>query len=253
MHKIGIGFQPTNSPLNGDHITARGLHGVLYHVLKRADAHTATWLHKHSAPKPYTMVPYYDTKRGILAGIRITAVTDRTAGVLLNAWQRAYKEQWPLHLGRISFIVRDIENIPGDNFEQHINAPADPTVGLRFMAPTAFRQGPGHLPLPLPRNVFSWPWRVWDAFAPSTLRLPPDWLDWCNTNVFVVQHDIQTAAVTIRHNEQPFVGFVGDVWFQAYANELLYLSTLQALARLTTYSGVGYKTTMGMGAVELLS
>lgn len=253
MHQIGIGFQPTDSPLVGDHITARGLHGVLYHVLKQTDPQTATWLHKHTAPKPYTMVPYYDTDRSVLAGIRLTSITDRAAGVLIHAWRRAYHEQWPLQLGRIPFIVRDLEAIPGDSFTRHISAPAEPVVGLRFLAPTAFKQGPGHLPLPLPRNVFSWPWRVWHAFASSTLRLPPDWLDWCDANVFVIQHTIRTATVTISHTQPPFVGFVGEVWFEAKADELLYLSTLQALARVTPYSGVGHKTTMGMGAVELLT
>jgi CRISPR-associated endoribonuclease Cas6 len=253
MIQIGVGFQPTNAPLDGNHVTAQGLHGVLFHVLQQADARGATWLHKHPAPKPYTLTPYYDTEAGALAGIRLTAVSEPAARLLSAAWQAARRDRWPLRIGPLPFTVRDVAVIPGDAFETLITAPPEPRVGLRFLSPTAFRQGPGHLPLPLPRNVFGGPWRVWNRYAPTTLSLPADWLEWCDAVVFVVSHAIQTAAVTISPREPPFVGFVGDVYFEARSDALLYLSTLQALARLAPYCGVGHKTTMGMGAVETLA
>jgi CRISPR-associated endoribonuclease Cas6 len=253
MIQIGVGFQPTNAPLHGNQISAQGLHGVLFHVLQQADARGATWLHKHPAPKPYTLTPYYDTEAEALAGIRLTAVSDSAAQILSAAWQTARREQWPLRIGPLPFTVRDVVVIPGETFETLIAAPPEPRVGLRFLSPTAFRQGPGHLPLPLPRNVFGGPWRVWNRYAPTTLSLPTDWLDWCDAVVFVVSHAIQTAAVAISPHKPSFVGFVGDVYFEARSDALLYLSTLQALAQLAPYCGVGHKTTMGMGAVELLS
>jgi CRISPR-associated endoribonuclease Cas6 len=100
--------------------------------------------------------------------------------------------------------------------------------------------------------VFQTPFRAWNAFAPKRLLIPSDWRDWCEDDVFVVGHQIQTAAVTISPREPPFAGFVGEVWFEARSDALLYLSLFQGLAQLAAFSGVGHKTTMGMGAVEYI-
>ena len=49
-----------------------------------------------------------------------------------------------------------------------------------------------------------------------------------------------------------FTGFVGDVLFEARHCSDEQLRVFQALGQLAPYSGVGRKTTMGMGAVERL-
>jgi hypothetical protein len=96
--QIGIGFYALDEPLRGRQITARGLHGVLYHVLERFDPARATWMHQHDAPKPYTMVPYYDTTQGTLAGIRLNALTERAAELFERSWEQA-KRGVELRLG----------------------------------------------------------------------------------------------------------------------------------------------------------
>jgi CRISPR-associated endoribonuclease Cas6 len=83
--------------------------------------------------------------------------------------------------------------------------------------------------------------------------LPGDWLSWCEENVFVARHKIETVEVTISKREPLFAGFVGEVWFEALDDAVLYQSVLQGLATLATYAGVGRKTAMGMGAVECIS
>ena len=250
MYRIGLGFQGIGKPLQGSEVTARGLHGVLYHVLKMGDSSGASWLHHHESPKPYNLVPYYAGQNGILAGIRVSALTERSADLMLHSWEKARQLGYELRLGQQSFYVNEIACIPGTTFEMLSTCPPEPVVGLRFLSPTSFQQGPGHIPLPVPGNVFSWPFRVWNAYAPAKLRIPTDWLDWCRDDVFIIEHDIETAAVTVSRKEPPFTGFVGEVWFEAQSKALLYLSLFQGLANLTAYSGVGHKTTMGMGAVE---
>lgn len=81
------------------------------------------------------------------------------------------------------------------------------------------------------------------------MTLPTGWLDWCTQNVFVTQHHIETATVSIDKNDR-FTGFVGEVWFEAYRGEELALRAWQALTDLAVFCGVGHKTTMGMGVVE---
>lgn len=250
LYRIGVGFQGIEKPLLGQHVTARGLHGVLYHVLKQRNPQIATWLHGHDSPKPYNMTPYYDGQDGTLAGIRLHAFTEQAAEMLYQSWQRAEQGGQELHLGTQSFYVPQTTLIPGPTFNDLSISPPEKEVGLRFLSPTSFRQGPGHLPLPVPANVFQWPYRVWNVYASPELRIPGDWLDWCRDNVFVTAHRIETAVVAISHKEPSFTGFVGEVQFTAQSSALLYLSLFQGLSHLIGYTGTGHKTTMGMGAVE---
>ena len=99
-------------------------------------------------------------------------------------------------------------------------------------------------------NVFRRPLQVWQCYAPMVLSIPADWLAWCEREVFVVEHDIQTATVSLSHS-QSFTGFTGEVTFRVHQGETNYLRVWQALGALAAFCGVGYKTTMGMGAVEV--
>lgn len=252
MHTLTCTFTPLRQPLRGQAVTARGLHGLFYHVLKQHDPQAAGWLHAHPAPKPYTLVPYYQEPDGVLAGLRITTLSEQATDVVWPAWEQAYHTGRELFLGSQTFTLHNLAQTPGPSFAQLATLPPGRDCALRFLSPTNFRQGAGNLPLPMPANVFQRPFLCWQAFAAAPLRLPGDWPDWCAANLFITAHRIETVSVTIDPRNPPFVGFVGDVRYTAQNNDPLYLSIFQALAQLAPYSGTGYKTTMGMGAVALL-
>ena len=69
--------------------------------------------------------------------------------------------------------------------------------------------------------------------------------------LFVTDVDIRTVPSYIPP-EDILSGFVGRARFETKKGTRDQLSLLHALARLTAYTGVGRKTTMGMGAVELV-
>jgi CRISPR-associated endoribonuclease Cas6 len=250
MHTITYLFTPLDEPLHGRHIHALGLHGFLFNVTGQTDRAESDWLHHHLTPRPFTLVPLY-TDNGYLAGLRLSALTDRAATLFQRTGDWFQDTGRPCHLGGREFIIQETHSVPGPSWAQLALSQPTQQIGLRFTSPTAFKQGPRHLPLPLPANVFSGPVRMWQAFAPPMMTLPPGWLDWCAQNVFVTQHHIETATVTIDKNER-FTGFVGEVWFEAYQGSDLELRAWQALADLATFCGVGHKTTMGMGAVDRL-
>ncbi len=251
MYHIGLGFDGIDGELHGRQTTARGLHGVLYRVLREVDARGATWLHGHESPKPYTLVPYYHDS-GILAGVRLSVLNERSVWLLKQAWETVSEKGMELKLGSQPFVVRDVACINGTTFESLSNKPTQNHVTIDFLSPTAFKKGRGHLPLPVPDNVFRQPYRVWNAFAPPSLQIPTDWLEWCFECVYIEKCQIETAQVVISHKDAPFTGFVGRVTFRAKSDSLLYLSLWQSIAHLIPYSGVGHKTTMGMGACEIV-
>ncbi len=251
MHHITLSFTPIYEPLNGRNIHAKGLHGLLFNVTGQTDREESDWLHKHPVPRPFTMVPLY-TEDGCLAGIRLSALTDRAANLFQRTGEWFCKTERPCHLGGQEFIISESRCTPALNWQQLALSEPTKQIGFHFISPTSFKQGPGHLPLPLPRNVFGSPIRFWQAFAPPMMAVPAGWLEWCQQDVFVTQHNIETVSVMISQRDK-FTGFVGEVWFEARRGSDLNLRTWQALANLATICGIGYKTTMGMGAVERIS
>lgn len=248
MHTITYTFTPLRDPFNGRSVHARGLHGFLFNVTGQADRIESDWLHKHPAPRPFTFVPLYNDV-GHLAGLRLSTLTDRATTLFQRTGEWFARERRPCQIGGQEFLIADVQTVPGPGWPQLALSQPGRQVGLRFLSPTAFKQGPRHLPLPLPVNVFGGPLRVWEAFAPPIMRLPDGWLDWCARDVFVTRHSIETVTVPIDQREQ-FTGFVGEVWFVAHQGEEIELRAWQALTDLATYCGVGHKTTMGMGAVN---
>ncbi|MBK9051454.1 MAG: CRISPR system precrRNA processing endoribonuclease RAMP protein Cas6 [Chloroflexi bacterium] len=249
MYTITTTFHPHGSRLEGRNVTAQGLNGLFFNVLEQTDPAGGKWLHEHASPKPYSVISFY-TEQGELAGLRYAAVTENAAAIIAQSWQKVYQLGAPLKLGRYQqFTVSDITVQPGPDWMTLAESRPIRQVKLRFLSPTSFKQGPGDLPLPLPGNVFRTPFVVWNSFAPAPLAIPQTWLDWCGREVFVTEHQIETATIALSR-EDSFTGFVGAVTFKAHQGEESSLCIWNALAQLAAFSGVGRKTTMGMGAVE---
>lgn len=250
IHKLTVHFTPGDEQPGLDMATipANRLHALLFRiVLPATSAAQTTWLHEHPSPKPFALSPLVSPE-GTLAGLRLSAWSEPAAHLLAAGWQRVYEQDETLALGKHKIHVTRISHHKERRFEELVQAAPRRHLWLRFLTPTAFRRGPLRLHLPLPANVFDRPFQVWQTYAPPALQLPADWPEWCREHVMVQRHHIQTRLVPFNRHA-PFVGFVGDVEFRAVAGAELYLRLWQALGRFSVYCGIGYKTTMGMGAV----
>lgn len=249
MFTITLLFHPTADPIDGRHVTAKGLHGLLFKALKAADPAETDWLHDHPPPKPFSLAPLY-AEGGLLAGMRLGTISPRAAQLFVRAWEWHRARRKTLALGHQPLAVAEVRCAAGPGWVELVESRPVRCVELAFLSPTTFRQGPGHLPLPVPYNVFSWPWRVWQTYAPPAV-MPDDWLEWCRLELFVTDARIETVPIFITPDDR-LSGFVGQARFETGKGTREQLSLLHALARLATWTGVGRKTTMGMGAVELI-
>ena len=259
MYHIVIRLTPQVTALKPQPPTPRGLHGLLFKVLAESNPAKADWLHEHPAPKPFSLWADKDA-HGRVQALRYGAITKPCAEALAEAWQVAHQTQrsvgrdnYALELGYDdSYHIEQLSVLPHDDFPQLANQPlsAHPREQtLHFRSPTDFKQGPVHLPLPLPRNVFGSPLRLWNSFAPEPLQISYDWLDWCEQNVYVKQHNIRTVTLPLNRRSS-FTGFVGRVTFRAHKGDDQQLQIWQTLGTFATFCGIGRKTTMGMGAVD---
>ncbi len=128
---------------------------------------------------------------------------------------------------------------------------------FEFATPTAFSRGQKSWGrqlnvFPEPHSVFESLARQWEAFAPAHLRMeiaqmsPRALANWCEEQLVVSHYALETSYLPSSKFGQ--VGFQGTITYEVKgiptAPEAQWLSPL---ARFALFSGIGYKTTMGMG------
>ena len=128
------------------------------------------------------------------------------------------------------------------------------SLQFRFITPTAItKRGRGNTRYvslyPDPLSVFSGLARRWQALDGP--KLPNDLEDFIEGGGCVVsRHQLQTIEFNIERHTQ--IGFVGRVVYECRKTDRIeYIAALNALARLAPFTGVGYQTARGMGAVRV--
>ncbi len=128
--------------------------------------------------------------------------------------------------------------------------PAKRLIRLYFASPTAFHMGDREFLL-FPESLPLWEslLRVWNAYAPQRYQMDKEMIRTC------IAGDISTEGCELHTETLHFPkyvqkGFLGTCQYtvQKHAEQASFLTTLAAFAY---YAGVGYKTTMGMGQVQV--
>jgi CRISPR-associated endoribonuclease Cas6 len=136
-----------------------------------------------------------------------------------------------------------------ETFESLRSRPPGQTFRFRFLSPTTFRSGDGHLPLPVPQSVYRSLWEKWNAFAPAALTIPDSLLMAVQTGLFPARFDLESELLEMGKSR--VVGCVGACEYaltrEVGEEERRWLTALTAFA---FYAGVGAKTTVGLGQVE---
>ncbi|MEA5573556.1 CRISPR system precrRNA processing endoribonuclease RAMP protein Cas6 [Calothrix sp. UHCC 0171] len=128
------------------------------------------------------------------------------------------------------------------SFEKIAQSPTQNTIDLRFLTPTSFKQAKNVQPFPLPELVFNGLLRRWNLFAPEALKFPK--IEW---NGMVSAYDLKTYAMKMEGGAE--IGAEGLVKYKFADSEQARIAT--TLAQFASYAGVGRKTAMGMGQVEI--
>lgn len=119
-------------------------------------------------------------------------------------------------------------------------------VSLAFHSPTSFQSRGMHVPVPLPNLVFGSLVDRWNAFSPVTLS--PEVRRFGEEMVALSNFRLESEVV-LQKSGAPQIGSVGRATYTALGGDRYWLATMQMLADFALYSGVGVKTTTGMGQV----
>ena len=134
---------------------------------------------------------------------------------------------------------------------------------FEFATPTAFSMGQqpwGKLMklLPEPAHVFESLAKQWETFAPEHLRLAAKDLTarrlatWCEESLIVARYALETRYLPSSKFAQ--AGFQGKILYEMKGTQSIpEAAWLTRLAHFALFSGVGYKTSMGMGQARCIN
>jgi len=224
-------------------------------------------LHDEPYYRPYTVSAIRGGKisgdtmmlrQGQACYLRITLLD---GGILWNALQTYFLKAGPIsmRLGNADFQLMRMLITPttdptswtgSADWQTLASLPAQSTVTMHFVSATAFSQG-GHqfCIFPEPDLVWASLLRAWNRYAPERMHIEKAAIRKSFEN------EIAVATCALNHAYLHFPRFVqkaftGWCTYQLSADRSL-AAQLTSLAALAHYSGVGYKTTMGMGQVRV--
>lgn len=138
--------------------------------------------------------------------------------------------------------------------------PFTPQVTLAFLSPTSFQSNNLHMPLPLPDLVFGSLADRWNHFSPR-IKMPAGLRTLLGERLAISQYELRSQAVQQKsgadgHGPGPRSLHIGAEGIVTYTltgkasdpQQFVELTgRLYTLANFALYSGVGVKTTTGMG------
>jgi len=117
-------------------------------------------------------------------------------------------------------------------------------TSIIFGSPTAFKSKGMHVPVPMPNLFFGSLVERWNSFSPVTLS--PEMRRFGDEMVAISNYRLQSIPVPQKKGT-PLIGGMGRCTYIALGGDRYWLGTMQMLADFALYSGVGVKTTVGMG------
>lgn len=250
--------------------TGEMTNGLFYAIMRSIDRDLGDYLHANKDRQLFTISPlmghrakfgddiqigqgrYYWIRFTLLDGELFQAVI----GYILQ------RLDYPvLHLGSIDFMVTEVLNTPGSHprsgfttLEDLCHQPQlNDAITLKFRTPTAIsdgkwpRSGKRFVLLPEPVAIWHNLRRQWGKRGGDDPGKTYD--DWIAAEVGVVEHNIRTHLLHFNHHPQ--IGFTGYATFRCESTDQDAKRLWHTLSDFGFYAGVGYKTTMGMGQVEV--
>ena len=242
-------------------------HASFLNLVGQFNPALAARLHDEPGYRPFTVSPLYGgealgermtLRRAHLCHLRVTLLD---GGTIWSALQGYFREAATIymHIGDAGFRLVRMLITPGTgpmhlagyaNWQTLANMPAQSAITMIFMTATAFSLGERQFCLfPEPTHVWGSLLRVWNRYAPEHMHMERH----------AIQESfgkhISVTACALHHAYLHFPtyvqkGFLGRCTYQLDADQRL-ASQLTSLAAFAQYAGVGYKTTMGMGQVDV--
>ncbi|BDI17699.1 hypothetical protein ANSO36C_35010 [Nostoc cf. commune SO-36] len=273
-HSLVLNLLP-QSPIPPQYLTGRHLHALFLTLVSSVDSTLGDRLHDSTADKAFTLSPLqtnspllkggrggsklqYSHQQPIPAGTpcwwRISLLDDTLFGKLTQLWLNLNPNR-PWHLGPADLYITSIQGTPqsiqpwanANTYAQLYEEASDrnSSINLSFSTPTAFRQGQYDTTLPTRESVFNSLLSRWNKYSGI------EFTQIAIESIFPSFVNIHTEI--LADSRSKFIGILGEVTYKILgAIEPIQIKQINALADFALYTGVGRKTTMGMGMMRRL-
>ncbi|ODT03828.1 MAG: hypothetical protein ABS52_07830 [Gemmatimonadetes bacterium SCN 70-22] len=241
----------------------------MFNAVARVDPALARRLHDQPDFRPFTVavvggVAYgtqpVDLQRGATLDVRITSIDDQLSRALDDVLAELGSSA--VHLGRTVFQVDALARSPSEH-PSAVSAPAtrlsefwlheqsaavkpDVRTTVRFLTPTTFRHQGENVPLPLPSLLFARLRRAWNAIGVAEIDplLGIRIADQCT----ITGYSLHTLQVPLAPRSIQSA-FIGECEYEIARTDEEARRAAQLLLDFGFFAGIGYKTSMGLGAI----
>ena len=235
------------------------LYSFFLNVLNRENKNLAKEIHDSKKEKPLTISPFLkgaksSNEYSILSpnksvSFRITYLKEELLELIIKGFISISAKNESVKLSNGKVIIEKVEMQKGmeanfSSFQELLSqAQNDKTITLKFSSPTSFRSGGEQSLFPRPELVFSSLLKKWNGF--SEIKLTPEIVKEFE-KIRVNRYTLKTELVNFSKNK--IIGFMGKITYELPETfNKKFRKIINTLADFSLYSGVGYKTTMGMG------
>ena len=265
LHSIMLEFQVRDEVVIS-FSCGRQIHALFLTLMKQCDQDLFFQLHGEKNPRPFTLSPLLGgqkqgdmlfLRKGSFCSIRLTFLD----GGFLWSRLRAHvlkSAPIPVRLETTSLWLTRIYATPSvhaptwagsTTWETLLDLPPKRLMTFHFLSPTAFALGKRHFELfPKPLRLWDSLLRAWNEYAPEEFQLNKQQIrQFVSEQTMVMQCELHTETLYFQDHIQR--GFTGTCTYRIYGDDAL-VAQLTTLVAFAFYSGVGSKTTMGMGQVR---
>lgn len=258
---IDVRIYPTED-VELPHPSAHLLHAAVLNMVRSVDPDTSAFLHDTDQVKPLSVSTLWPRTRAqgdrliirryTECRFRVCCLTRNVFEVVSAPILTACASKNCITIQGKDFVVIDVRMEPpygGAQTFADIYRDIGPSAVLRFVSPTTFRRRGLNIPLPDPGLVYGSLWQKWQHF--SDVSVEQEVVDEMMTALALSGAEIRTRVWKFPRFKM--LGFAGVTRFELVRDVSPESRKLfGGLSSLAFYSGVGYRTAMGMGQCVML-
>lgn len=240
------------------------IHGMFFDILKDVDTNLSERLHGNFSDKSFTVSSFLkkDVELPVTIEkdkkylVRVTFLDENVFNAFSSGVLKKKFFKKVVSVDNFQFLVSKILFNSNDSPLAGVFSPKNldiddlhsTEIKLRFYTPTLFRIGDKHLRIPDAEKIFNSLLRKFNKY--SSKKLEESISE--RFNQIKIKHK-SIAIKRVNLGNYYLEGFTGNVVFTFPNEDKELLKAANILSYFSFYSGVGYKTTMGLGQTKRLN
>lgn len=231
-----------------DTIMGHHIHGFLFsEILKSQAPDLADYLHHSNTSKPFSLS--YLSSHENMYWFRIVSWDENITRAVFAYFTTCFKiklDQAIFELVKTATRPEEFQwahRLTFEEFFESIDYDNKKVLQIDHYSPTSFKRGDSHLSLPVPELVVHSVYRSLPDEIRETIDISPDIL-----SQFLLLKDHKIVSVYNQKNHGSIASFMGSTYWQIHKKaEPQCREALLKLLHFAFFSGIGVKTTQGMG------